>query len=71
VYIKNKVTLLLQTFLQAPVTLSERHLEKKTEGYRAARVVGDLELSGFSPGVSQRELRELEGRFAETELLCS
>jgi hypothetical protein len=29
-----------------------------------------LELSGFSPGVSQRELRELEGGFAEIVLRC-
>jgi hypothetical protein len=29
-----------------------------------------LEPSGFSPGVSQRELREPEGEFPELELLC-
>jgi hypothetical protein len=34
---------------------------EKPEGTGAARVVGAaLEVSGFSPGVSQRELRELE-----------
>jgi hypothetical protein len=29
-----------------------------------------LESSGFSPGVSQRELGELESRLAEIVLLC-
>jgi hypothetical protein len=44
---------------------------EKPEGSMAARFVGaTMEPSGFSPGVSQRELRELEGGFPEIELLC-
>jgi hypothetical protein len=39
-----------ETLFQVPVTLSERHL-KKNLGRPGS----------FSPGVSQRELRELEG----------
>jgi hypothetical protein len=35
----------------------------------APRSQATLEPSGFSPGVSQRELLELEGGFPELELL--
>jgi hypothetical protein len=72
VYIKNKVTLFLQTLIQALVTPSERHLGEQPEGSVAARVVGaSTEASVCSADISQRELRELKRGFAETELLCS
>jgi hypothetical protein len=41
----------------------------KPEGARTARFVGTALEPFFSPGVSQRELRELEGGFPELELL--
>jgi hypothetical protein len=53
--------MLLCPRFQAPVTNSLRETPgEKPEGSRAARVMGAaLEPSGFSPGVSRRELREL------------
>jgi hypothetical protein len=52
------------------VSPDEKYEVKKSQGSRMARVVGAaLEPSGFSPGVSQRELWELERGFAEVELL--
>jgi hypothetical protein len=68
VYIKKKSSLFLQTSLQALVTPSERYLERNQK-VPGRYVV--MEPSGFSASVLQRELRELEDRFAETELLCS
>jgi hypothetical protein len=60
----NKVTQLLKPALN----LSGR---EKPELSMAARVVGDaMDSSGFSPGISQRELWEIGSRFAELELLC-
>jgi hypothetical protein len=49
-----------------PVTPSERHRERKPEGYGAASMTqAALGPSGFSPGVSQRELLELKSRFLQ------
>jgi hypothetical protein len=45
---------------------------EKPEGSRAAQVVATaLEPSGFAPGISLRELRELEGGFPNVELHAS
>jgi hypothetical protein len=70
-YIKNKVTLFLQTHFHALVTPFERHL-KSNRKVQGARVMGAAtEPFDCSSDVSQRELREHESGFAETELLCS
>jgi hypothetical protein len=58
----------VKTLLQAPVTPSEiqREINPKDSGWPGVTGAA-LEPFGFSPGVSQRELRELEGGFPKTQ----
>jgi hypothetical protein len=71
-FCKKRATRLLETRLQTPVTPSERHLERNQMVPGRPGVMGAaLEPSGFSPGVSQRELQEFEGEFAKVELHAS
>jgi hypothetical protein len=71
-FFKNHATRVLQTCLQAALTLSERYLEKtQNVPERLPRHRGSLELSSFSPGFFQGEIMELEGRFAKLELHAS
>jgi hypothetical protein len=71
-FCKKRATQLLETHLQAPITPSEKHLERNhvVPGWPGA-VGATLEPSGFSPSVSQRELWELEGGFQKVELHAS
>jgi hypothetical protein len=69
---QNASTRVTQTRLQAPVTPSERHLDRNLKVPGWPGVVGvSLEPSGYSPSVSQRELRELEGGFPNVGLQAS
>jgi hypothetical protein len=65
-FYKNHATRALQTCLQAPITPSEKHLKRNQKVLGWPWVLGAaLEPCGFSLGVPQRELQEVEREIAE------